>query len=800
MKFLSTELKKLLTLRIAVILFVAIAANFLLFWHGQARTHTQYNQSDYHAAQQELLDMAEAERAEFAREHQRMLNACLEWQHYDEQMQRDPSRPGQITEEMLLYRNVYESGGYLRYTDSVYAERALYNRLFSEYGKVRDYHTVLKDAIEEARRKTSVSIFAKPGTFAYRSQLAIIDQFEKLLEVEPVYDRSEGVLKLQTSAFTDLIGLVLILLLSTEIVVSEHRTGMLHILRATRKGRLPLIASKIAAVWVLALFTTLVLWGVNFAYCAGNFGFGDLSRPVQSLSGYTTCALILSVGEFLLLQLLTKWLLYTLAGVLCLFAGLVFRSAMTTWLVMGGFLSVEYLLSQISTISAWNALKYINISNMIFTADWLSEYRNLNFFGYPVDAFAVSVSVLAGLLAAGMPLVCWFFCRRKVQILPKLKLRLSWPKWLPRPGRSTFLFGHEMWKLLIECGTLTVLAIFLVINLQAPKVVAYDTDELYYKNYMQMLEGPLNEESMKLLEEETRRYDDLRAQIAQLRKDSAEGKISRENLELLIAPLNRALEGEKVLKGRIYPQIERVKKLTEEGKQAWLVYEPGYEYLFGLDTYHDKAASAALMLAGIILCFANFYPLEISTGMLPLLNVYARGRSVTAWNKIAASAVITVILFLIAQIPDYWYVIRNYGFPALHGPMCSIAQFSGWSDGISLLGGILIYEGLRLMTALVLTMIVLLICLWTRNQLAALCGSTGALLLPLLLHLLELEFLDSVSFYLPITGTGLIRGETPLPLGILYYGAVLLIGCLCVWQIIRITGRGEMPAGHRKRA
>ena len=205
------------------------------------------------------------------------------------------------------------------------------------------------------------------------------------------------------------------------------------------------------------------------------------------------------------------------------------------------------------------------------------------------------------------------------------------------------------------------------------------------------------------------------------------------------------------------------------------------------------------MLAGIILSFANFYPLETSTGMQPLLNVYARGRSVTAWNKIATSSVITVVLFLLAQIPDYWYVIRNYGFPAVSGPMCSIAQFPGWSDQISLLGGILIYEGLRLMTSLSLTMIVLLVCLITRNQIVALCSCTGVLLLPLLLHLLELQFLDSVSFYLPMTGTGLIQGENPLPLSVLYYGAVLLIGCLCVWQIIRTTSRSEGSGKHRKR-
>ena len=138
MKFLLTELKKLLTLRITAILAVAVAANFLLFWHNQTRARAQYRDRAYLAAQQELLDMEESERQKFAEEHSRMLEACWEWQFYDEKVQSGASNPGKITEEMLRYQQVYESGGYLRYTENLDAERSLYRKLFSRYGHVRD--------------------------------------------------------------------------------------------------------------------------------------------------------------------------------------------------------------------------------------------------------------------------------------------------------------------------------------------------------------------------------------------------------------------------------------------------------------------------------------------------------------------------------------------------------------------------------------------------------------------------------------------------------------------------------------
>jgi len=787
-KYIAAEFRKIFTLRFLLILLAAVAVNFLLLWHNQSNSNAMYRWEDYTAAQHELLEMEEGKRLEYLQEQQRMLFACQAWKDYDYKVQSGMDVSNAITPEMEEFRETYENGTYLRFCSDILSERYLIQDLLADVLQVTNYHEKLETVIAEAKLKTSVSIFAKPGTFAYRNLLQVIERFEALRPVQPVYDVSKGVLNAVHSKTTDLIAVVMVLFFCTTMVVMEYKNGMLQILRATKNGRLQLILAKAATTFILSLLISCVLWFANLAYCAGSSGLGDLSRPVQSLKGFSSCAVDISVGEYIFGVLTVKWLLYATVGIVCLIVGLYSQNAVFTWLLVGAFLSVEYVIAQaLLPVSALNILKYLNISNMLFSEEWISQYRNLDFFGFPVSVVTACCVLAAALPAAGVLWLCQLFCGKKVRFLPSIKLNLAWPNWLPRPGRSTVLFAHEMWKLMIECGTLLVLVLFVTANMQKPAAVSYGTEELYIKNYMEMLQGPVTEETDAFLAAEIQRFENIRSQLQQLRKECSEGKITTSDLQMLSAPLERALVAERVLRTSVIPKVERAKAMAASGQEAWLLYDRGYQYLFGVGGRHDKTGAATLLLAGIILCFANFYPLETTSGMQPILNVYARGRSATAWTKIAIATVVTTVLFLVAQIPDYRYVIRNYGLPMLSAPICSLEAFAGWSSSFSILGTILIYEGLRLLTSLTAAMIVLLFCLLVRNQVIALCGCTGILLLPFLMHLLELKQLDKVSLYLPMTGSELFWGKEPLPLCVLYYGMAALIGCICVWQIIRIT-------------
>ncbi len=789
MRILTAELRKTLTLRFLLILAAATLANLLLFHRQAEADYSGFGIGTFVKAQQEVMALPQAQRLSALQERKEMLSACTLWQRYD----RQPEGSFEITEDMLKYKAVYESGEYLVYTDNLSTEARLNQTLLAQVEQVVNHHAFLNAAIEEARLKTSVSIYAKPGTFDYENQLATIKALEGAQHIQPRYDMSDGVLHTQDSPVTELIGLVLILFLCTEMVVTEQKNGILPILRATRKGRFPLVGAKIAAAFALSLLVTCALWGTNALYCGVTFGFGDLSRPVQSLYGFATSTMEISVGGFLALRFLTKWLLYAAVGLLCLFFGLLLGSAMSTWIAVGGLLCVEYILAQIPAVSAWNLLKYCNLSNLIFATDWVSEYRNANLFGKPVQVLTVSTVLLASLLIVGVAGNCIFFCRRRILTLPLPKLRLHWPKWLPRPGCSVRLFGHESWKLLIECGALAVVVLLAALNVQDPGYVSFGSEELYYKGYMLSMEGPVGAETDAFLEAEQARFQEIRAEINRLNQLYREGELTSGELSILTSSLERQLEAESVFKSTVLPKVERAKAMAAEGKAVWMVYDTGYETLFGLFPYRDKAGASALLITALLLCFSNVYPIETSSGMLPLLNTYRRGRRATANTKLWLGSAVTVLLFAVCQIPDYWYVLRNYGFPGLFAPICSLEAFAAWDDGISILGGIAIFEALRLMTALSLTALILLVGIWTKNQLITMSVSAGVLLMPVLLHLLGITLLDKVSFFLPVTGTALLQQPDKM---VLYYGFMLILGVAATAAMSRYVRQGYQ---HRKR-
>ena len=333
---------------------------------------------------------------------------------------------------------------------------------------------------------------------------------------------------------------------------------------------------------------------------------------------------------------------------------------------------------------------------------------------------------------------------------------------------------------------LFVLVLFLVLNLQEPRTIAYNTDELYYKNYMELLEGPLDDEKEAYIQKEQDRFADLHEQIYQLQQDVTDGKISQSDMEYLMMPLERALKAEEVMQDRILPQRDRLLALRQEGTEGWFVYEQGYYYLFGTQNSHEKTGASTMVLAAVILCFANLYPLETTSGMLPLLNIYAKGRRRTAVTKLLLCSAFTVLLFVIAQIPDYRYVAQNYGFSAMSAPMCSLESFAAWGGKLPLWGGIAVFEALRLMSCLTVTVLVVLLSVWARNQLVTMAISAGVLL----------KFLDPVSFYRPLTGTELLCWQNSFGKAMMYYGITFALGIVAVFLTLQYTHNGYRM--HRK--
>ena len=166
-------------------------------------------------------------------------------------------------------------------------------------------------------------------------------------------------------------------------MIYEKRIQLYRLLKSTYKGRKYVIRAKLLIAAGITCFLVLFLYGGNYLFSMHQYGFGDLERPVQSVTAMYESPYMLSVGEYLMLYLLLKmFVCYVIALAMMWLAqkagqffGCSFRN-----LDLLGF--GEYLLCLLlPSVSYMDVLKYVNLAQYIKVYPLLSQYHNLDVFG-----------------------------------------------------------------------------------------------------------------------------------------------------------------------------------------------------------------------------------------------------------------------------------------------------------------------------------------------------------------------------------------------------------------------------------
>ncbi|MEE3392312.1 MAG: hypothetical protein VZR00_01505 [Lachnospiraceae bacterium] len=144
--------------------------------------------------------------------------------------------------------------------------------------------------------------------------------------------------------------------------------------------------------------------------------------------------------------------------------------------------------------------KYMNIMYGADTGSFLSDYINISLMGYPVNSHLLFIILWAALTSVGIFFIINYFEsyyseRGKKSIIIKIKYG----------GRHTVLFLHELYKMLIPGKSLYVIVLAIIftfwwnpsINIQFDSI-----DDVYYKEYMDKLYGPLDQDKIKFIDEE----------------------------------------------------------------------------------------------------------------------------------------------------------------------------------------------------------------------------------------------------------------------------------------------------------
>lgn len=540
--------------------------------------------------------------------------------------------------------------------DGLWEDFILYNTVRNELHECLTYDSHLRQIEDTADKLKNLSIFSGMDDFSYKNAEKTVSDFKKMEGVQPVIGPSMGIVISSKGVYTDILAVLAVFSMSMLLFTREKECNLSLLTRTTPNGGVRHGVSKMLAVLSGCIIVVLALYIPKLFLTGFLFGFGDLSRPIQSVAGYSGGTLRLSVTQFFLLSWGLKLAVLMVMGLLFSMIAIITRKAAHSFAFMACSLAGMYLLG---LIPYWHPLSLFAVAQPLMwlrTEVLLCEYLNYNVFGLPVERLTVSIISLIIMIFVLTALIVFFYPRQQ-NISQRKKLRDKKGSTLFPPGiRKCRLFYGEIYKLLIQNKTLLILLLFCASVLFAyfamPMRETFSSiNDMYYKRITLLYEGKLTPEK------ETAIFNE--AVKADLSSDSFMEKINS-HLDYL-----------------------RTKSDSE------LLYDTGYIKL----TFGDLHTELWLLLIGVIVLIAmlgGISPVEYQTGAIVLIRSSLKGTAKVFRAKRIVSFCTTMLVGALLYIPYLFSVLNVYGNHALSAPAYSLPHLWFVPQNITILSAVLL--------------------------------------------------------------------------------------------------------------
>lgn len=694
----SAELRKVWRSRFFLLAFcVLLAVNLFLLWFGTGHTPGNVPAAAYQTLEREIAGMDMPQMDAFLHDALARtqglthIYGVLREEAWNGGRQNEFLR-AEYASDFESYYDLYLSGSFLRYGETLSQEYRFLNTIVLEFEQVNGYEAFLDSIDQKAAQLSSISIFANSGSGYDMENIRVTQEAFRNMRGTPVrYYPQKGLMTALDFALTDVVAVFAMVLLATVLVRTERDNGLLALIRATPAGRLATAGAKLAALGA-SLFVVLAgLYGVNLAYCGALYGLGPLSRTIQSVPGLMRSTWRLTVGGYLGCFLLSKWAAALVCGAWVMLAMLCARRLFTGALGALALPAANLLVrALIPATSRWNVLKYANLVSLLRTNELLGGYRNLYWFDHPIPLLLVECVAAACFGVLFLAAFCHAFSRRFFAAAPRgggaagwLRLWRHLPKIrspLPahRPRRApacTTPLRQEAYKLFFMQGAALLLALFAAFQIYtAVTAESYlDADEIYYQYYMKHIEGPLTQQSIDWLYEQNEEF----RPIYQLQAALAAGQIDGQEYGSMMQGYASLQQ-----KMNVFTRVWYKAKAVQQTPGAQLVYETGWLKL--LDVADRGDLSDTLWAAALCaLCCAGLFAMERQTGMVHVIGTTPLGRRHTVRCKLGLALAVCGAVTVLGLLPRVWVAARDYGLSTWTAPVSSIGEYSA-APGIPL--------------------------------------------------------------------------------------------------------------------
>ncbi len=655
--------------------------------------------------------------------------------------------------------------------EELQAKNELLVDISSQLEYINGYDEFIGEMQSRADQQLKFSIFAKPNTFSYNNIKKTPLDFEHLSGVSLEVGNNNALTAATTFQLTDYIVLVLVVLICIFLFGAERDKGLYPLVRSAKHGRTATALSKLAVIVFVTLVITIVLYAEALITGGLYYGFGDFSRNIQSAELFMNCSLDLTIGEYCLLWILGKVILF---ACLALFLSFVFAFVKTTakaYATLAIGLSVEFFCYMfIESNSFLCVFKFVNPIYLMSGNNIFGVYQNVNFFEQPVNIITVFIVLCSIFALIGIFATCTAFAFSS-QLAGKSTLLAKISSFIAKHSKirgNVNLFSGEAfkhYKTSFAALVLAALAVFAYTNLTDElKVVYANPTESAYNVYMETLEGEMTEEKYAFINAEKQYFEELSLQQAQIAADET---LSEDEKTLQYNSINSTIESKGKAFEEVCMQLEHTEiKSTEIGEPVALVNEIITKRLTH-DTFRDWGYFT-LMLAVVVFCTSNIFACEYKKNMVNLIRSNRNGKSKLLLTKLSTVLLTTTVTYILIYLPYMINYIRTFGTNSFNIPLAYSRDFDMLTSSVSVFEYVLILGVVHFIVAIAATCLIYMLSMLLKNNSMTMIVSSGLLLVPCIFAI-DMEQLRMMSTF-----------KNNVWLSVF---ATILVVCLCVIAI-----------------
>ncbi len=567
--------------------------------------------------------------------------------------------------------------------------------------------------------------------------------YSRLEGITPVVGENKGIVLFSNFVLGDavIVAMVLVVLL---LFAEEKSKGLSMLVRCTQNGRSGLILERAGILAVTSLLTSLLVTATCMILSHGLCGAADFSRPLQSVPEFSLCAFPITIGEYLLVNMLMKALAAFVFGLLVLLL-LVWLEAIPAILISAGVLFLEYLgYTLILGTDKLSGIKLANIIALLRSEIFFKYYYNINFFGHAVGFLTFS-AVILGAAALGLIILSAIFSAKCTENCLRLGLINRIKVWCSLHAPNPPLFFWELRKVFVSQKGILILAAVLYFAASSGLEYRYysyvDKErEYYYEKYA----GVITEEKIAEMQEDYDEILDLYYEAGKEVEYLRENDPENERIIPLMQTCYDLSEKAKAVEEIIQNASGALDYTVRTGVETRLVKPDAYERLFITDERTTDKNSMFLLL-GLIGIFSGLMACEKERNMSLWLQTLFKGRWPLLLRKLGVIALTVPVLVLGVSWAQLYQVSEAVGFNDLGATAQSIALFREIPFPITIGGYLVLVIVIRTFFAFLIGALVAGISALSLNRVLCLFICFVLLVVPMVLALAGIVNMFSVA-------------------------------------------------------